>query len=100
MKKNVEPGTISLENCKFENVQINLSEHRWISVDKALPEMEQDVIVRFLQHYEYFPNVAPDVGVCVRWRTADDSVLRDDHQFLITKGMEITHWMTIPEINE
>lgn len=100
MAKKIQPGAISFEGCKFENVKVNTSEHRWISVGEALPEMEQEVIVRYVQHYEYFPSVKPDVGYCARWRTSDDSIRRDAHQFVINKGMEITHWMPIPPIDE
>lgn len=72
-------------------------QNQWISVDEVLPEYDEDVFVRFISR---FPNNTDEfeVGYCTRWRTLDKSVKTDSKGFSIIGDMEITHWMSIPEL--
>jgi hypothetical protein len=71
--------------------------NQWISVDEALPEYEEDVFVRFIEHFQNNTDEF-EVGYCTRWRTSDKSVKTDSKEFSIIGNMEITHWMPIPEL--
>lgn len=71
--------------------------NQWISVEEALPEYEEDVFVRFIEHFQNNTDEF-EVGYCTRWRTSDKSVKTDSKEFSIIGNMEITHWMPIPEL--
>jgi len=81
----------------FERGAIFALQNQWISVDEDLPEYEEDVFVRFIEHFQNNTNEF-EVGYCTRWRTSDKSVKTDSKEFSIIGNMEITHWMPIPEL--
>ena len=70
-----------------------LLEHMWISVDEALPEKEQYVLVAVLDTIKNEYNYGFDAV------TDSTEVVTDEHGFRIWADTDrITHWMMIPEL--
>lgn len=61
-------------------------QNQWISVEEALPNYEEDVLVR---------NAIDDYFVTYR---SEDSVDRDEYGFVNYHPVKITHWMPIPSL--
>ena len=62
--------------------------NQWISVEEALPDYEEDVLV------------TNDVGdYWFSHRTENENVMRDENNFASVNGIfKITYWMPIPEM--
>lgn len=68
-------------------------QNQWISVDEALPEKEQCVLVAVLDTIENEYNYGFDAV------TDSTEVVTDEHGFRIWADTDrITHWMPIPEL--
>lgn len=78
-------GTLTQEAARM--MASWLLEHLWISVDEALPEYQQDVVVS--DGLEYW----------MSWRTQEtDAAHKDKNDFINHSALEIKYWMSIPQL--
>lgn len=76
----------SIHAIDFKKGAVAALHNQWISVDEALPEFEEDVLVTNGDN-DYF----------ITWRS-EDSVDIDEHGFVNYNVFKITNWMPIPEL--
>ena len=84
----VAPENMQLAFGDFINGAKFALQNQWISVEEALPDFQQSVVVT---------NSKGDYWAA--WRLNDNCEDTDDNGFVNNGIGEITHWMMIPTIN-
>lgn len=83
-RPNWESGYIETACKEIANFAL---QNQWISVDEALPEYQQDVVVS--DGLEYW----------MSWRTQEtDALHKDKNDFINHSALEIKYWMGVPQI--